>query len=126
MALGSGILVIPIVHRCYQFPLAPFRMDFTGTQLDTGPARSLQLANVFQIAVGTDREMILLAGQRLSALLPSESIRVVIRDIVLDELERVLAQQNEESEDSPANRFIDGVEEALNTIGFTIVACRRL
>lgn len=123
VAIDSGLFVIPVLHVSKCLSLAVERIDLAGTQLDSGQAHLLQLPNVFQVAVGAEREMIVLAAQRFPA---SEYGNVLIRDIILDEYERLLVQLDDStSQDSPANRFIDGIEEALNAIGLTIIACRR-
>ena len=93
------------------------------TRPDSEQAQPLQLPNVFQIAIGSDREMVILAAQRF---LRCEGHELLIKDIIFDEYERLLAQlDNTSSEATPANRFIEGIEEALNTVGLTIIACRR-
>ncbi len=123
-ATGSGMWVIPVVHMHAFLSLAPIRVDLAGTKLDSEEGRSRQLPTVFQVAIGNDREMILAAAQRLLSKHPDDII-LLVKDIVLDEYERLLAQDSDgPSQDSPANRFIEGVEQALTPIGLTILACR--
>lgn len=122
-ATGSGMLVIPVFHTAAHLSLAPIRVDLASTELDSEEGRSRQLPTVFQVAVGNDREMILAAAQRLLSQ-PPDDIILLVKDIVLDEYERLLAQESDgPSQDSPANRFIEGVEQALIPIGLTILAC---
>jgi uncharacterized membrane protein YqiK len=122
-ATGSGMWVIPVVHMHAFLSLAPIRVDLAGTRLDSEEGRSRQLPTVFQVAIGNDREMILAAAQRLLSKHPDDII-LLVKDVVLDEYERLLAQESDgPSQDSPANRFIEGVEQALTPIGLTILAC---
>lgn len=105
--------------------LAPVRVDLTGTALDSEAARTRLQPNIFQIAAGRDEAVILLAAQSLGPSRPTEEAVAFFQDIILDQFERLLAQENEDpQQDSPANRFIKGVEQALNASGFTTVACR--
>ena len=127
VSTGSGLFVIPLLHFFEYMNLAAHRFDLSGTQLDSDQARSLQLPKIFLIAVGQEREMIRCAAMRLNQRLNNpETYDLLVKDIIFDEYERLLAQlDNSASEDSPANRFIEGIEEALNTLGLTIIACRR-
>ena len=127
VAVGSGLLVIPVIHQFDYVNLAVHRFDLTGTKLNSDQARCLQLPNVFLIAVGQEEELIRCAAMRLNQRLNNPEIYdLLVKDIVFDEYERLLAQLDDNpSGDSPANRFIDGVEEALNTVGLTIVSCQR-
>ena len=123
VSTGSGLFVIPLLHFFEYMNLAAHRFDLSGTQLDSDQARSLQLPNIFQVAIGQEEEMLHSAAQRLNL---SQGYDLLVKDIIFDEYERLLAQlDNSASEDSPANRFIEGIEEALNKVGLTIIACHR-
>ena len=127
VSVGSGLFVIPVCHVSTYMNLAVQRFDLSGTQLDSNQAQSLQLPNVFLIAVGQEEEMIRCAAMRLNQRLNNpETYNLLVKDIIFDEYERLLAQLDDgTSEDTPANRFIEGVEEALNAVGLTIIACHR-
>jgi uncharacterized membrane protein YqiK len=127
VAVGSGLFVIPILHVFEYMNLAVHRFELAGTQLDSDQARAMQLPNVFLIAVGQKDELLRRAAMRLNQRLTNPEVYdQLVRDIIFDEYERLIAQMdNAVSEDTLANRFIEGVEEALNTVGLTIIACRR-
>lgn len=127
VAVGSGLFVIPVLHQFGYVNLAVHRFELTGTQLNSDQARSLQLPNVFLIAVGQEEDLIRRAAMRLNQRLNNPEVcDLLVKDIVFAEYERLLSQLNDNpSGDSPATRFIDGIEEALNTVGLTIVSCQR-
>lgn len=122
---GTGMWVIPIIHRMDLLSLAPVRIDLTGTKLDAEPAVSLQLPNLFQVEVINAHDAIVVAAQRLTSM-SSDEVRLLAEDLVLGTLDRFLATPDDESsQDSPADRFVLQVEETLNSAGLRLAAARR-
>ena len=125
VAVDSGLFVIPVLHIAEQIPLVPIHVDMRQSALSDEAARVRQLPNVFQIAVGRDEPMVLKAARWLGAK-PWAEVVVLLEDIILDEFERLLAQENEAADQGPAaKRFLDGLEETLSEWGFTVVASQR-
>lgn len=124
-AHGSGMFVIPIIHRADLLSLAPIQVDLTGTKLDAEPAASLQLPNVFHVEVINEHDAILVAAQRLASMSPDE-VGLLVRDLILGALDQFLASAKDESSDeSPAGRFTWQVDEILNSAGLRLAAVRR-
>lgn len=55
-----------------------------------------------------------------------DDVGLLAKDLILGTLDRSLAAANDgSSEESPADRFAGQVDEILNSVGLTIIACRR-
>jgi len=120
VSAGSGIWVVPILHQAGLLSLAPIRIELTDARLDTEPARSLALPNIYQIVVGAEPEMLYHAAPVLCSKSDNERSQLII-DIVLAEVDKFL----ESRPNGRTEEFREQAELALNTIGLAILACRR-
>jgi hypothetical protein len=123
---GGAKFIMPVLQKRAWLSLDAIRVEITGPAAEDELAESLFLPNVYNIAIGTEPDLMQHAAKRLLGL-STDEIRTLAADAIADRLAQVLAEQQSRPTD-PAlvlELLSDTVESNLNELGLTVLNSRR-
>ena len=118
VVIGRGAWAIPPFYTGQSLSLTAIEVKLTDSDLRT---ESADLPNVFEVAIPSNADMILLASRLISFQSAAEK-RQLIEDLILAEIDNFVRT----FPDGTAEHFEERVEAAVNTVGHTILACQHL
>ncbi len=124
---GGAKFVVPLIQDYRWLSLDAIRVEVTGPAATDELAERLFLPNVFNVAVGTEPDLMRHAAKHLLDQTADE-IRQLAEDSIVSRLDHTLAEQRSRpSDDGPAviDSLNEAVESNLNQIGLTVLNSRR-
>ncbi len=124
---GGARFIIPMLQDYRWLGLDPIRVEISGPAATDEVARSLLLPNVFNVAIGTEPDLMQNAAKRLLDRSSAE-IRQFAEDVIVARLDRILAEQRSRpagDADTVIDSLNKSVESNLNQVGLTLLNSRR-
>lgn len=125
---GGARFVIPLLQDYRWLSLDAIRIEITGPAATDELAESLFLPNVFNVAVGTEPDLMQQAARHLLDKTQDE-IRQLADDTIAGRLDHVLAEQRKRPSDDRAavlDSLNETVESDLKQFGLTLLNARRV
>jgi flotillin len=125
---GGAVLVMPLLQDHQWLALDPIRIELQEPSVLKRQPQSEPLPRVFSVAIGTDPELMQVAAVRLLGV-DQAAIRQQAEDIIVTQLDRLIAALEAETVRYDSEEFFQRIEESinkkLNEIGLVLINFRR-
>lgn len=125
---GGAVLVMPLLQDYRWLALEPIRIELHEPAALKRQPQNEPLPRIFSVAIGTDPELMQVAAVRLLDV-DQAAIRQQAEDIIVPQLDRLIAALEAETVRYGSEEFFQRIEESinkkLNEIGLVLINFRR-